>query len=169
MNKYLIMTLTILLSGCTNNVMQPTVIERIDFPTHEYEALEKDGTGKVSGQVFLKTKGGDVKYGAGSKVWLHPKTSYSDQWYSIHQQNNFKVYGYGLKTLSKPDSRIAPFVRETQADGYGYFSFSEVPAGTFYLSSGVTWEIPGAAPQGGVIIQIVDVENDKENKVMLTR
>ncbi|MCG3743078.1 hypothetical protein EXA18_06195 [Vibrio cincinnatiensis] len=172
MNKYLIIALVTLLSGCAN-VMAPTVVQRIDFPAHEYEALEKEGTGKVSGQVFLKTKGGDVKYGAGSKVWLNPKTSYSDQWYSIQQQNNFKVYGYGLKTLSEPSSaesaKVFEFIKETQADGFGNFSFSDVPQGTYYLTSGVTWEAPGGALQGGFIVQIINVKNNQETTIMLTR
>ena len=168
MNKSLILTIATLLTGCAN-MTEPVEIKRISFPESEYLSLPQSGSGKISGQVFLKTTGGEVKYGAGSKVWLNPKTSYSDQWYSIQQQNNFNIYGYGIKKLNNPNIRISDFVKETQADGFGYFNFDNVPPGLYYLSSGVIWQPIKGAPQGGLIVKIIKVVDDKEIEIMLTR
>lgn len=38
----------------------------------EYATLEKTGTAVVTGQVFLKTRAGDVKPGADNVVYLNP-------------------------------------------------------------------------------------------------
>ena len=66
-----------LLTACA---MQ-TPIQRPVFPEAEYQRLELSGSGSVSGQVFMRTVGGDVKYGAGSNVFLFPDTTYSEFWY----------------------------------------------------------------------------------------
>jgi hypothetical protein len=59
--------------GC--ETPQTEKLPRMAFPVEEYEKLPTQGTGIVRGQAFLRTVGGDVKVGAGSKVALNPVTS----------------------------------------------------------------------------------------------
>jgi len=145
------------LAGC---VTMPAPLERPPFPVAEYEALPTEGTGVVSGQVFLRTRGGDVRYGAGSGVLLNPVTSYSRFWYQ-------RQYVEG-RTLEDADPRQPMYQITTQADGNGNFRFENVPPGTYYLTSGVHWEA-GHSVQGGVISKEITVENGKETREMLTR
>lgn len=154
--------MTVALFGCAT---LPPMVQRPEFQESEYLELAKEGTGTVRGQVFLRTRGGDVKYGAGSEVTLNPVTSYSRFWYSEGHVKN--------QRLSPPDSRQDKYIISTQADGNGNFEFNNVPPGKYFLVSNVTWEIPITAytssTQGGYIAQEIEVENGKDVRVMLTR
>lgn len=167
--KKLLVTICVLLLSACSSLNKAQVVERIAFPANEYESLNKAGNATVSGQVFMKTRGGDIKYGAGSTVWLNPKTSYSDQWYSVTLSNRFQVEGFGVKRLSDPDSRAADYIIHTQADGFGNFTFNNVPSGDYYLVSGVTWEAPGGSRQGGYIVKIISVKDGDNLSIMVTR
>ncbi|KLJ02849.1 hypothetical protein [Luteimonas sp. FCS-9] len=135
------------------------------FPEHEYAGLEaRKGTAVVTGQVFLRTRIGEVRYGAGSEVALNPVTSYSTFWY----ENSYLVN----RALSPADPRLPKYIITTQADGSGNFRFENVPAGAYYLTSQVVWEIPGpyvSSQQGGVISTRIEVPEGGEVRQMLTR
>jgi len=163
MNKMRAATLILsisLLTACANQ--KP--VERPPFPVEEYAQLQKIGTGKVAGQVFMKTVGGDVRFGAGSDVYLFPGTSYSDFWY----QTNY----VSQKPIAPPDSRQMQYTKIVQADGSGNFEFSDIPPGRYYISSMVTWQAPtqwGLAAQGGWVAKSATVSNGATARVMLTR
>jgi hypothetical protein len=151
----------LMIGGC---VSQPAPQPRPSFPVEEYKALPVTGTGTVEGQVFMKTVGGDVKYGAGSQVYLNPVTSYSEHWYRTI---------YEVRAPIQPaDPQQSNFVKITQADGSGAFQFSDVPPGRYFLTSEVRWQAPsqwGLTNQGGQITDRITVTNGKTTKVMLTR
>ena len=141
-------------------------IERPAFDPAEYAQLEgRTGTGIVTGQVFLRTRIGEVRYGAGSEVMLNPVTSYSRFWYETGYQ--------GSRNLAPPDIRQDKYIITTQADGNGNFRFENVPPGDYYLTSDVIWQVPignyMSSQQGGYISEPITVENGKEVKKMLTR
>lgn len=149
-----------LLSSCANQ--KP--VERPPFPVAEYSQLQKTGTGKVTGQVFLKTVGGEVKFGAGSDVYLFPATSYSDFWYQTNYVSQLPI--------APPDSRQMEYTKITQGDGNGNFEFTDVPPGRYYVSSKVMWQAPtqwGLAAQGGWVAKPTTVSNGSTVKVILTR
>ena len=150
-----------LISGCANRQL----VQRMPFPSAEYSALPTTGTGTVEGQAFLKTVGGDVKYGAGTEVYLIPVTSYSEQWYDI-VFNQHKV-----PVISDP--RQTPYVRIVQADGAGNFKFEDVPPGKYFARADVTWSAPsqygGLALQGGPMANRISVSNGKITRTMITR
>ncbi|WP_240349681.1 hypothetical protein [Pseudomonas putida] len=148
------------LSGCAG---QPP-LQRPPFPVEEYQKLVLDGAGTVSGQVFMKTVGGDVKYGAGSEVALFPVTSYSNFWY----QNGYLQ----SKPIVPSDERQKKYMKVTQADGNGNFKFTNVAPGDYYVSSMVVWQAPtqfGLATQGGYVAKPIAVDEKTEARVMLTR
>ena len=109
-----------LASCAAPRVYVPTPIERPPFPEAEYAALAKTGTATVTGQAFLKTRGGDVKTGAGNAVYLNPVTSYSKFAYD---------HRLAYDGLSPVDQRMNAYLRQTVADASGRFSFKNVPDG----------------------------------------
>jgi len=148
-----------LLSACA--VKQP--LQRPHFPEHEYSALEKQGTSTVTGQAFLKTRGGDVKTAAGSPVLLNPVTSYSKFAY----ENRFAPGG-----LTPIDPRLNDYLRKTTADASGRFSFKNIPAGYYFVTTSVTWEAPtgaGLVRQGGILWKQVEVGNDEVEEIIITQ
>ncbi|RAU39285.1 hypothetical protein [Pseudomonas sp. RIT411] len=157
-------TLTLALALTAGCVSKPAPQPRIAFPVAEYNALPKEGTGVVEGQAFMKTVGGDVKFGAGSEVTLNPITSYSEQWYRHY---------YELRSpLQAADTRQDSYILTTQADGSGNFKFTDVPPGRYFVTSTVRWQAPsqfGLTNQGGWLTNRITVSNGKTTRVMLTR
>ncbi len=139
---------------------------RMAFPEHEYQSLARSGTAIIKGQAFLKTRGGDVKVAAGNEIILNPVTSYSNEWYE-------KAYVQGTP-LVEPDSRLLNYVLRTVADGNGMFTFKNVPAGQYFVTTSVTWEAAtgyqGALQmQGGTVTKRITVNDGDEIEVIVTR
>nr|GFC27967.1 hypothetical protein [Tanacetum cinerariifolium] len=125
--------------------------------------LPKSGTGTVTGQVFLRTVGGDVKYGAGSPVLLLQETDYMQQFY---------LAWLGNKRAPEIDSRALSAGFKAQANGSGEFTFTNVPPGDYYVVSQVTWGAPtsyGLSNQGGSIMVRATVADESVTTVMVTK
>ena len=153
------------LAACAapNPYVPPAPIQRPAFPEAEYQALRTTGTATVTGQVFLKTRGGDVKVGAGNPVYLNPVTSYSTFAWTHHKE---------VQGMTEPDPRIHKYMRTTTADGSGRFSFKDVPAGRYYVTGLVSWEAPQAGRlvrQGGTIWKEITIKDGEAIEVMVTQ
>jgi len=134
------------------------------FIESEYLPYGDTGTSIITGQAFLKTRGGDVKYGAGCMVYLNPVTTYSTEWFT-----------YGIikeMSLSKADQRIDKYHWETMADGFGNFEFKNLPTGEYYLACNITWEVPGKynlVTTGGYAYAQAKISTGETIKVIVTR
>ena len=162
MGKWLALFLAgLALTGCASF----TPMDRPAFPVAEYESLAKSGTGIVTGQVFLRTMVGEVRYGAGSEVMLNPVTSYSRFWY----ENGYLA----KRAMGDADARQDAYIITTQADGSGNFRFDNVPAGDYYLTSSVFWQVPlgqfSSTQQGGWISEKISISDGEEVRKMLTK
>ena len=136
------------------------------FPEAEYIVLPKSGTSTVKGQAFLKTRAGDVKTAAGNQVLLNPVTSYSIDWYKNSYLTN--------RRLENPDPRLAAYVPIQIADGSGRFTFKNVPAGEYFVTTSVTWEAPtgyqgGLQTQGGLVSKRIKVLAGEEVEIIITK
>ena len=144
----------------------------IAFDDAEYSSLKRSGNNTIRGQVFAKTRGGDVKKGAGNPVRLIPVTKYTEQWYTEQHMR-------GKRPTSPPDPRYASYDTEVVTDADGRFEFSDLPAGDYYVISNVTWETVSTNPymqklglldtQGGAMSKRVTLIDGKKSEVMLTR
>ena len=74
---------------------------RIPFPTSEYYRLARTGKGTISGTIYVNDTYGKRIVGTGTRLYLNPVTSYSNQWYSAS-------YIGGAK-MQKADSRLLFF------------------------------------------------------------
>jgi len=100
-------------------------MERITFPVSEYNRLARTGKGTVKGSIYVTDAYGKRVVGAGTRLYLNPKTSYSDQWYSESYLGGYK--------MEKADSRLFNYLRFTAANSEGKFAFYGVPSGKYYL------------------------------------
>jgi len=100
-------------------------VARIPFPTKEYARLAKTGKGTVKGAIYVTDGHGSKVYGKATRLYLNPKTSYSDQWY--------KESYIGGRKMEKADDRLFNYLRFTSSDANGNFAFYGVPSGTYYL------------------------------------
>ncbi len=100
-------------------------LQRMPFPAEEYYRLPRVGKGTVKGSVFVKDLYNEKVLGRGTRLYLNPYTSYSEQWYE-------ESYLGGHK-LAKPDARLFNYLRFTAANEEGDFAFYGVPSGSYYL------------------------------------
>jgi hypothetical protein len=135
------------------------------FDEAEFAPYAAPGTSTITGQAFLKTAGGEVRFGAGNPVELVPVTAYTTERY------NYQVAG---EIPGPTDLRLAKHTRTTIADGNGNFEFHELPAGTYYATCYISWQVPnpyGIAPltTGGTACGTVKVGTGETAKVVVTR
>jgi len=100
-------------------------MERITFPTSEYYRLARTGKGTVKGSIYVTDAYDKKIMGAGTRLYLNPATSYSDQW--------FRESYLGGHKMEKADSRLFNYLRFTAANSDGKFAFYGVPSGSYYL------------------------------------
>ena len=169
-----------LIAGCASNQSsispnrissQPVVsiVPRIPWPINEYEKIQTDGRFEISGQAFMKTRGGEVKVAAGETVVLSPVTSYSKQFFDFYirgKKERFQELG------SNVDSRIYDFIKTSIADAEGRFRFQGVKEGHYFLYTKVFWEVPtssGLHREGGYLGKEVVIPNENQSEIILTR
>ena len=100
-------------------------LARIEFPVSEYYGLSRSGRGTIKGTIYVKDLYGDSVFGAGTRLYLNPITSYSKQWY---------VESYlGGHQMQKADARLFNYLRFTASNTKGEFAFYGVPSGSYYL------------------------------------
>ena len=102
------------------------------------------GTSTIQGQAFMKTRGGSVIYGAGSRVYLVPNTGYTTS------RGSFDVTS---------DPALSKYTRQTKADATGNFEFLKIPEGKYIVISEVTWDVPSFTTlQSGQVISQSDMQ-----------
>jgi len=105
-------------------------MERVPFPIEEYQRLSRAGKGTVKGTIYVKDAYDKRVSGAGTRLYLNPVTSYSNQWYRESYIGGYK--------MEKADARLFNYLRFTAADSNGNFAFYGVPSGRYYLIGTVT-------------------------------
>ena len=100
-------------------------IERIAFPEDEYARLPRRGKGTIKGAIYISDAYGKRVMGAGTRLYLNPITSYSEQWYD-------ESYLGGRK-MEQADARLFNYLRFTASNSKGKFAFYGVPSGNYYL------------------------------------
>ncbi|MDF3936642.1 hypothetical protein [Pseudomonas citronellolis] len=150
------------LSGCVSPY-QGRPLSYGEFPAAEYQALPVSGDGRIAGRAFLKTRSGATRTAAGQDVALIPATRYMEPMYQAYQQQ---------RPIGSPDPRAKIYTRLARADAEGRFSFDRVPAGRYYLTCDVSWEVPGTngpTRAGAFIVAPLSLRQGEVVEVELTR
>ncbi len=155
MRKLALFFVVLAIAGCVTT--RPMVNA---YNPSEYTKYHQDGTAEVKGQAFLKTAGGEVRYGAGNTVSLIPATAYSEEIIGYIQNYKF-IRPAGV------DPRWKDSFKTTTADGSGSFEFVNVPAGTYFLECPIYW-MTGDNETGGTVYKKVNIHDGDKIKVILT-
>lgn len=158
-----ILPILLLLTLCASCVTPPQPF-RTAFNEQDFEPFKGAGTSTITGQAFLKTRGGDVKFGAGNQITLLPLTPYTAE-----LRERATING---ERLQAEDARLNKHRRTTVADGTGNFEFKNLPTGEYLLSCTITWEIPsryGATTTGGIAYGSAKVGPGETTKTILTQ
>jgi hypothetical protein len=147
------------LSACTSSTLTTS------FNASEAAFINKQGTATITGQGFLRRNDGVVVYAAGSEVRLVPQTPYSNERFrSIYGAAKQSYFG---GTFKNDTPEYYDYTRTTVADGEGRFTFSNVSAGSYYLTTSVVW-MAGYSRQGGAIMERVTVQNGQSVNVVMS-
>jgi hypothetical protein len=130
-----IVALATLFSGCVTQHQMTT-----PFDESEFQSFVGKGTATITGQAFLKTVGGEVRYGAGDPVILTPVTPYTTE--ALLAERSLR--------LPQTDPRLLKYLHTVIADGSGNFEFQDIPPGDYYIKCAIVWVVPD---QNGIIEQ----------------
>jgi hypothetical protein len=167
-----VLVLSTFLAGCAPQVIPVTT----RFNASEVEFIRRPGTAVVSGQGFMRQRGGGIVTCGGEEVRLIPFTEYSAERMTIF---------YGNDTSGFRDIRTSAFGRipepappefleaslDTRCDAQGNFSFENVPAGSYFVVTKVQWEVPTgyfSIQQGGHLMRRVTVADGQRVRVLLS-
>ena len=155
------------LAGCAG--------EKVQLNTHFDPAdaawAAGKGSGSVSGQAFLRQNGGGIVTCAGNEVDLTPVTPYATERITAFYGDNTSGYRIPMfaPQLPKGEPGYLATYRHATCDAQGNFSFTELPAGPYYLTTEVFWTVgSNILPEGGFLMQRVSVQEGKTQKVVLT-
>jgi hypothetical protein len=159
--KKQLLTLVILslsLMGC----IEPKRIT-VPFDEKSFAIYKQKGTATVQGQAFLKTAGGDVKYGAGNQIMLLPYNDYVKEVKTLKTARHIQ--------LANEDLRWQDYSKSTISDAQGKFEFKNIPAGEYLLETEITWGVPsqfGLQQTGGVVRKPFKITDGEVANIMLT-
>lgn len=167
MNKFvsLIFFLLIACASEPHGLQHINTVEPFDLSL--FRPYSQKGSGRIYGQAFLKTGGGDVKVAAGDIIELWPATPF------VKDIRRIKDAGYGVANLTNEMVlQMKPFVRETVGDAQGGFEFNDLPAGEYMLETYLIWKVVGRnglENTGGLITAFVEIKGEEAKRVILTR
>ena len=142
-SMFLFAPLFMLTVGCAQTVHQRDT----PFDESEYLSYVTEGTGQVSGTVFVKRDGPNPREKR-RPVYLKPATGYTAEWldHVVIQRVPFVP----------PDPREKPAHRSIMTEQDGLFSFEKVAPGDYYLLCPIISEVPGYFGYGeGVIYRTI--------------
>lgn len=140
------------------------------FNPDEASHINRSGTASISGQAFLRTMVGEVRYAAGSIVHLVPASAYAKERFA-------KIYGTAKCSRmeidhSGTDKRYMSMQKETKANGEGRFRFSNLAAGEYFLVTYVVWQVPqgryGASTEGCGMYERVTAVEGRDTEIIMS-
>jgi hypothetical protein len=115
-------------------------------PDARADAACPSGAGsQLTGTSFSRQRNGRLVFGAGRPVYLDPATRYSAAVFrAIAEHQNRKSFFAAEKESGTvvPDPAMLKCRRTVQADVDGKFTFTDVPPGSYFVSSYVSWIKP---------------------------
>lgn len=162
------------LVGCASTTTPKYANIISPFNPNEVAWIKKEGVGTVTGQAFLKTRGGDVKTCAGNKVILIPSSNYAVERIRLLYGTGDKGISYNLQTssgeyLPVSDPLYQEYTLQTYCDASGNFEFDNLPDGIYYINTSVFWETGAKykGTQGGYLMQRVAINGGSSNKYII--
>ena len=143
---------------------QPAARIEAAFDAKEASFVHRQGETRIEGHAFVKTPNGTARHAVGEPVRLIPATAYARARFEALYGGGKFIPARQYRQAETTDPAYLEAQRVTKADSNGRFSFDNVGAGTYYLSTQVVWRPDGAAQtQGGAMWEMVTVTG-KEDK-----
>ncbi len=156
------------LTACaTMPAFQPTTT----FDPAAVAWFTQPGSNTLKGSALLRQQGGGVVTCAGTKVELLPADDYATERFTYTYGARDGGYNYGLfgrnAGASDPRYGAGNLVKTTTCDPQGFFTFSNLPDGEYYVWTSVQWTV-GYSSQGGYLAKRVTLKGGQLVEVVLT-
>lgn len=154
---------------CNSNLSPYKEYVDYKFDSNEYVNYLKPSDNKVSGQAFLRQKGGDIVTCAGYTAFMYPDTPYYNE---LSSEAGIRCNAIIDQTVSSNNP-----AKSTQCDAQGNFEFYHVPAGNYLIVVNVSWDIPWyvnknleiiGGHQGGILRKKISVLDGEANKFIVS-
>lgn len=164
-----------IVSGCALQPQQEPQVFSVPamYNSSEMAWSKKDGSATLEGGAVMRTRGGDAKSCAGTKVYLIPYSVYGMQRLSRIYGNDERAFlnvsdFQRRRVIVQPDfPEYRADAREQVCDTLGNFKFDKVPAGKWWIQTQVLWQV-GNLNQGGMLLQAVELKDGESKRVILT-
>lgn len=158
----IILAVCLVLTGCA--MTKPVQMTKAFNAAEAQNALRR-GTNIIRGSALIRQAGGGVVTCAGSQVDLVPATEYATERMMIYYKSVSSGYlpAEAPNVINPPsvpattDAQYTKLARLTTCDAQGFFSFSDVADGSYYLITSVVWRV-GYNVQGGALMKRVDLQ-----------
>ncbi len=154
-------------TACAGLLLLAACVSRVEvqsrFDPSPAEIALRPGSNTIKGSAFMRKKTGVIVPAAGEVVWLIPATPYAEERFA-------KLFPRGKlnpatlpRRVSETDPDYMRLTRQTKANKSGNFEFENVKAGTWFVSTTVTWVERGdSLPSGGAIYDKVEVKGQDQ-------
>lgn len=141
------------------------------FNPLEVAYINRSGPASISGQAFVRQRGGGIVTCAGEAVDLVPAGQFATE--RITQiygssQGGFINALQGVSQANVPPEYLS-MVRRATCDAQGNFEFRGVANGSYYILTSVLWTVGNQIiPEGGGLSQRVEIRNGQSQSVILS-
>lgn len=171
--KKLFITLLIsapFIDGCSTPPTRAVIDAKFD--SNQTKMLLIKGQNSVRGSALIRQRGGGVVTCAGREVRLTPATKYSSERVKIIFGSVEGGYqpAFGnrpIEFVGEPPEYKAMAVTST-CDAQGFFKFSQLSDGSFYINSIITWNVNDIITEGGSITNRVTVSGGETKEIVLS-
>jgi len=111
---------------------EPIIPRQQTFRPSDFVCSQERGSASITGRAFVTMRDNSERIGVQQKVELTPVTPYTSEAIGVEFTQS--------RSLSAADPRIDKYIRSTEADDQGRFSFRGLPPGEYYATSNVKWD-----------------------------
>ena len=167
MRLIIVPILLVVLAACIPAIQKHKMVNVFD--PDEVSWFDKYGGNSIKGSALIRQVGGGVVTCAGNEVELFPSSAYADErMLAIYGSNSAGYSEYGSLLIEDlPDIQYLFKSKETFCDAQGFFKFSNLPDGSYYVVTSVVWHV-GSDSQGGALMQAVRLSGGQEAEVVLS-
>lgn len=167
MRLIIVPILLVILAACIPAIQKHKMVNIFD--PNEVSWFDRYGGNSIKGSALIRQVGGGVVTCAGNEVNLIPSSTYADErMFAIYGSNSAGYSEYGdLLIEDVPDTQYLVKSKETYCDAQGFFKFSNLPDGSYYVVTSIVWHV-GSDRQGGALMQAVHLYGGQEVEVVLS-
>jgi hypothetical protein len=128
---------------------------KVPFDETAFVPYARSGSATIKGTAFTVLRDNKHERVASSNavVKLVPANAYTEELVERRYYNRVK--------LEQADSRYARYVRRTNPDDDGHFTFPHLPAGEYYVSCHLRWSHPSTYTDADNNIQTTTIDVDQ--------